>query len=134
MLLAIFAFLSGLATVVSPCVLPVLPMVLSTSVGAGRMRPLGVVLGLTGSFTVATLAGAAAAQALALPATWLRVFAIVALGLFGLSMLIPAWGLRILDFGFWILGRMGVNPKSKIQNRRGFGGGLLMGAGLGLLW
>src|SRR5436190_18667180 len=96
MLLAIFAFLSGLATVISPCVLPVLPMVLSTSVGAGRMRPLGVVLGLTGSFTVATLAGAAAAQALALPTAWLRIFAIAALGLFGLSMLIPAWG-RIVE-------------------------------------
>ena len=67
MLLTIFAFLSGLATVISPCVLPVLPMVLSTSVGPGKLRPLGVVLGLTGSFTLATLAGAAAAQALDLP-------------------------------------------------------------------
>ncbi len=129
MLLTIFAFLSGLATVVSPCVLPVLPMVLSTSVGAGRLRPLGVVLGLTGSFTIATLAGAAAAQALALPTVWLRTFAIVALGLFGLSMLIPAWG-RAMQRALSPLARIAGGP----TQRAGFGGGLLMGAGLGLLW
>lgn len=129
MLLAIFAFVSGLATIVSPCVLPVLPMVLSTSVGAGRVRPLGVVLGLTGSFTVATLAGAAALEALAVPSTWLRTFAIIAVGLFGLSMLIPAWG-RIMERALTPLSRLASNP----AQRSGFGGGLLMGAGLGLLW
>src|SRR5436305_7064099 len=117
MLLTIFAFLSGLATVVSPCVLPVLPMVLSTSAGAGRLRPLGVVLGLTGSFTLATLAGAAAAQALAVPSSWLRIFAIVALGLFGLSMLIPAWG-RTIEKLLSPLARVASSPspKSKVQS------------------
>src|SRR5437870_9726718 len=90
--LIVFVFLAGVATVVSPCVLPVLPVVLSTTAGAGRLRPLGVVLGLAVSFTVVTLVAGAAVQALAVPATWLRVFAIVALGVFGLSMLVPAWG------------------------------------------
>jgi cytochrome c biogenesis protein CcdA/thiol-disulfide isomerase/thioredoxin len=124
-----FAFLSGLATVASPCVLPVLPVVLSTSVGAGRWRPLGVVIGLTGTFTVATLAGAAAAQVLALPTVWLRTVAIAALGLFGISMLLPSWG-RALERWFSPLGRL---TNSSAQ-RHGFTGDLLMGAGLGLLW
>src|SRR3954452_499914 len=127
--LLLFVFLAGVVTVVSPCVLPVLPIVLSTSVAAGKLRPLGVVLGLTASFTVVTLATAAAAQALALPATWLRIAAIVALGLFGLAMLVPSVGRaweRILS------------PLARLVNtgapRSGLGGGLLMGAGLGLLW
>src|SRR5437870_1502076 len=90
--LIVFAFLAGLATVVSPCVLPVLPMVLSTSVGGGRLRPLGVVLGLAASFTVATLALSAIVQALGLPPDLLRILAVVALGVFGLSMLLPALG------------------------------------------
>src|SRR5438270_6455277 len=127
--LVLFAFVSGLATVLSPCVLPVLPMVLSSSAVAGKLRPLGVVLGLAGSFTVATLAGAAAAQALALPTTWLRSVAIVMLGIFGLTMLVPSIG-----YAFERL----LSPLSRIANnptrRSGFGGGLLMGAGLGLVW
>src|SRR5437868_7128525 len=118
MLLAIFAFLSGLATAVSPCVLPVLPMVLSTSVGAGRWRPLGVVLGLTGTFAVVVLVGAAAAQALAVPSSVLRIVAIVALGLFGLSMLIPAWG-HALERWFSPLARLAGRPGS--EQRNGFG-------------
>jgi cytochrome c biogenesis protein CcdA/thiol-disulfide isomerase/thioredoxin len=128
-LLIVFAFLLGLATVVSPCVLPVLPMVLSTSVVSGRLRPLGVVLGLAVSFTAATLVVASAVQALALPVTWLRFAAIMAMALFGLMLLIPAWGRaaeRLLA------------PLARIANsgeqRTGFGGGLIMGAGLGLLW
>ena len=131
MLLAIFAFLSGLATVVSPCVLPVLPVVLSTSVGVGRLRPLGVVLGLTGMFAAATLVGAAAAEALAVPSAWLRTFAIVVLGLFGLSMLIPAWG-HALERWFSPVARLAGSSSS--ARRTGFGGGLIMGALLGLLW
>jgi cytochrome c biogenesis protein CcdA/thiol-disulfide isomerase/thioredoxin len=131
MLLSIFAFLSGLATVVSPCVLPVLPMVLSTSVGAGRWRPLGVVLGLTGTFTVATLAGAAAAQALAVPSSTLRTLSIAMLALFGLSMLIPSWG-HALGRWFSPVARMAGGSAS--TQRSGLGGGMLMGAALGLLW
>src|SRR4051794_14960471 len=126
--LIFFVFLAGVATVVSPCVLPVLPMVLSTTVG-GRLRPLGVVLGLAVSFTFATLVAGAAVQALALPTAWLRILAIVALGLFGLSMLLPAWG-RVIE-------RL-LSPVSRVAGsggrRSGFGGGLLMGMGLGLLW
>src|SRR5437870_975883 len=117
--LIIFVFLAGGATIVSPCVLPVLPIVLSTSSGAGRLRPLGVVLGLAFSFTFATLVAGAAVQALAVPASWLRVFAIVALGLFGLSMLIPAWS-RITE-------RM-LAPIATLagsESRSGFGGGTL---------
>jgi cytochrome c biogenesis protein CcdA/thiol-disulfide isomerase/thioredoxin len=126
--LIFFVFLAGVATVVSPCVLPVLPVVLSTT-AAGRLRPLGVVLGLVVSFTFATLVAGAAVQALALPAAWLRVVAIVALGIFGLSMLVPALGRGM---------ERALSPVSRLAGSRpgssGFGGGLLMGAGLGLLW
>jgi cytochrome c biogenesis protein CcdA/thiol-disulfide isomerase/thioredoxin len=128
-LLVFFAFLLGIATVVSPCVLPVLPMLLSTSVGSGRLRPLGVVLGLTASFTAATLIAATAVQALAVPVIWLRWVAVVALGLLGLTLLLPAWGRTVERL---------LSPLARVagggQQRTGFGGGLLMGAGLGLLW
>src|SRR5207253_1975861 len=67
--------------------------------------------------------------ALALPEAWLRTLALVALGVFGLAMLVPTWG-RAME-------RL-LTPVSRLANRgparTGFGGGLLMGAGLGLLW
>ena len=55
-LLVLFALLAGAGTALSPCVLPVLPAVLSAGVTGGGRRPLGVVLGLALSFTFATVA------------------------------------------------------------------------------
>ena len=40
-----FALLAGAATAITPCVLPVLPALLSASGSGGRRRPLGVVAG-----------------------------------------------------------------------------------------
>jgi cytochrome c biogenesis protein CcdA/thiol-disulfide isomerase/thioredoxin len=128
-ILLLFAFLAGVVTIISPCVLPVLPILLSTSTGGGRSRPLGIVLGLAATFTAATLAVTAAAQALALPTVWLRTGAIVLLGVFGLTLLIPALGERVERL-LAPLTRIGAgNPR-----QGGFGIGLIVGAGLGLLW
>jgi cytochrome c biogenesis protein CcdA/thiol-disulfide isomerase/thioredoxin len=124
------ALLAGVLTIASPCVLMVLPILLSTSGSGGRLRPLGIVLAFALSFTAFTLAFAGALQALALPATWLRTFTIVALGLFGLALLIPAWG-RAFERLLSPLTRLA--GSGNVQ-RNGFGGGLLIGAGLGLLW
>src|SRR5436305_305193 len=55
-LLVLFALVAGAATAVTPCVLPVLPALLSASAVGGRRRPLGIVLGLAVTFTVAVLA------------------------------------------------------------------------------
>ena len=46
-LLVAFAVLAGAGTALTPCVLPVLPALLSASATGGRRRPLGVILGLT---------------------------------------------------------------------------------------
>ena len=47
----VFAFLAGLVTVASPCILPILPIALSSSATRGRLRPLGVTVGLVISFS-----------------------------------------------------------------------------------
>ena len=44
-------FLAGMATVITPCVLPILPAVLSGSVGS-RLRPLAIVAGMSITFTL----------------------------------------------------------------------------------
>src|ERR687887_761434 len=55
-LLTVFALVAGAATAVTPCVLPVLPALLSASAIGGRRRPLGIVLGLGSTFTIAVVA------------------------------------------------------------------------------
>ena len=123
------AFLAGMLTIASPCVLTVLPILLSTSIGGGKLRPVGIVVGFAVAFTAFTLAFAGALQALALPASWLRIGVIIALGIFGLSLLVPPLG-RVWE-------RL-LAPLARVANsgtaRSGFGGGLLIGSGLGLLW
>lgn len=55
-MLALFSFLAGVLTVLSPCVLPVLPVIISSGVGAKNYRhPLLVILGLTLSLFVFTV-------------------------------------------------------------------------------
>ena len=63
----LFALLAGAGTALSPCVLPVLPAVLSAGVTGGRRRPLGIVAGLTLSFTFAAVALVYVIDALGLP-------------------------------------------------------------------
>src|SRR5881392_876052 len=94
-LLIAFAFVAGAGTAVSPCVLPVLPIVLSAGATGGRKRPLGIVSGLTLSFTFATVALVYVIDALGLPGGLLRDVAIAMLLVFGLSLLVPAASARV---------------------------------------
>ena len=84
-LLMLFALVAGAGTALSPCVLPILPAVLSAGVTGGRRRPLGVVTGLALSFTFATVALVYVIDALGLPDGIARTIAIVVLFAFGIS-------------------------------------------------
>lgn len=128
-LLIVFAFLAGIVTILSPCILPILPIVLSGSLGGGRRRPLGVVTGFVASFTLFTLFLSAIVKAFGISADWLRTFSIIVIGLFGLSLLIPQTQVELEK----IFSRLsGFIPQGR--ERSGFGGGLLIGLNLGLLW
>ncbi len=82
------ALLAGVITAISPCVLPVLPILLAGSAtSTDRRRPYAIVAGLVVSFTTFTLAGAALLSALWLPEDLLRDIAIVALFVLAASLL-----------------------------------------------
>jgi cytochrome c biogenesis protein CcdA/thiol-disulfide isomerase/thioredoxin len=132
-ILLLFAALAGALTILAPCTLPIVPLMLGASGGGGRARPLGVVVGLAISFTAFTVALAAALDALGLTTTALRRLAIVALAGFGLALLVPAIGAR-LEAPLAPLGRLGGRASGAGRPRAGFGGGLLLGAALGLVW
>ena len=130
LLLLIFSLLSGVVTVLSPCVLPVLPIVLSSSAASGKRRPLGVITGLIISFSFFTLAISQIVRWLGLSAQTLRILAITVIGLLGLSMIVPKfneWVERALSF----IPRMANN---KPRQGSGFWPGFLTGLSLGLVW
>lgn len=132
LLLIGFAFLAGFFTVLSPCILPILPVILSASTAEGKRRPLGIILGLILSFTFFTLTLTAIVEATHLSANVLRYAAIVLILIFGLVMLFPG-----LSNWFSRISAPIANAGQKLQGtkpRSGFWGGFVLGISLGLLW
>jgi cytochrome c biogenesis protein CcdA/thiol-disulfide isomerase/thioredoxin len=123
-----FAFVAGAGTALSPCVLPVLPAVLSAGVTGGRRRPAGVIVGLVVSFTFAIVALVYVIDAVGLPNDFLRTLAIAVLIGFGISLLIPSVSARIEA---WISRFM---PARAASSGDGFASGLVLGSSLGLVY
>lgn len=129
-LLIVFALLAGVVTVLSPCILPLLPIILSSSADtSGKRRPLGVVIGFVSSFTFFTLFLATIVRLTGVSADTLRFVSIAVLATFGLSLLIPQLQFLVEQL-FSKLTRF--VPQN--QGKTGFFGGIIIGLSLGLLW
>lgn len=126
------AFGAGVLTVASPCVLPVLPVVLgATAAGGPGARPLFIAAGFAGSFTLLALVFGALQSLLGLQQQTVRDVAALLLVAFGLSMVWPALFQRLSGAaGGWL------NRVSQLGVRAGPGwaGGLLVGVSLGAVW
>jgi cytochrome c biogenesis protein CcdA/thiol-disulfide isomerase/thioredoxin len=116
------AFLAGVITAISPCVLPVLPILLAG--GASGRRPYAIIAGLVGSFTVFTVAGATLLDALGLPEDFLRDLAIALLLVLAATLLFPPLA-GLLERPFLFLTR---------RHARVDGNGFVLGASLGLVF
>lgn len=126
------ALLAGLATVASPCVLPVLPFLLGATVEqSSRRRPLLIVAGFVLSFSAFALALGAVSSAAQLAQETLRNVAIVLLGVSGLLRIWPRpWDLlveRVRPLWARLRGaRADAVPKQ--------GGAFVLGLSLGAVW
>jgi cytochrome c biogenesis protein CcdA/thiol-disulfide isomerase/thioredoxin len=123
-----FAVLAGAGTALSPCVLPVLPALLSAGGVGGARRPLGVVVGLAATFTISILGLADVVSGVGLGNDVLRRLAIAVLLGFGLLLLAPAAAAR-LEAPLAPLTRLGPRTAGT-----GFASGLLVGGALGFLY
>ncbi|HEX3318605.1 MAG TPA: cytochrome c biogenesis protein DipZ [Solirubrobacteraceae bacterium] len=128
LVLLAFALLAGAGTAVSPCVVPVLPALLSAGATGGRRRPVGVVVGLVATFVVTVVGLATALDELGLGDDILRVVAIVVLVAFGAILLAPRLADR-LEAPLSRLARFGPRTRG-----RGFWSGLGVGAALGFVY
>ncbi|HEY4268797.1 MAG TPA: cytochrome c biogenesis protein DipZ [Galbitalea sp.] len=132
----LIGFFGGLVTGISPCIIPVLPVIffgggtesardgLTTRSALGGRRPYMVVLGLVLSFSVFTLAGSFVLSLLHLPQETIIWIGIVALVLVGLGLIFPPIE-RLLEKPFaWI-------PQREAKGERG---GFLLGIALGAVF
>jgi cytochrome c biogenesis protein CcdA len=94
-LLILFALIAGAGTAITPCVLPVLPALLSAGAVGGRRRPLGIVAGLASTFTIAIVALAQLVKGVGLASGAARTLAIVVLLGFGVVLLVPELAARV---------------------------------------
>jgi cytochrome c biogenesis protein CcdA/thiol-disulfide isomerase/thioredoxin len=123
--LLVVAFLGGVITGISPCIVPVLPVVVAGgAVGESRARPWLIIAGLVLSFSVAELVGSALLSALGLPQDLLYRLGIV-------MLLILAAGLMVPTIGVWL-----ERPFSRLGASRWAqsGGGFVLGLSLGLVY
>jgi cytochrome c biogenesis protein CcdA/thiol-disulfide isomerase/thioredoxin len=127
-ILVLFAAIAGAGTAVSPCVLPVLPALLSAGAVGGRRRPIGIVLGLSATFTITIVGVAKVVDGVGLGDNFLRYAAITALLLFGIAVAVPQVAAR-LEAPLSRLGRLG--PRTAGD---GFGSGIGVGAALGFVY
>ena len=117
--------LAGVVTGLSPCVLPVVPILAAGgAVGGGRWRPVGIVAGMVLTFSVVTLLGSSLLSFLGLPQDLLLDLGIAVLLVLGASLLVPRLG-YLVERPF---ARLSPNRVTSSRN------GLLLGASLGLVF
>jgi cytochrome c biogenesis protein CcdA/thiol-disulfide isomerase/thioredoxin len=143
--LVLIGFLGGLITGISPCILPVLPVIFFSGVQTARtdqpeagsggvatavkpkrsldetLRPYRVIAGLVLSFSLVTLAGTALLSLLHLPQDAIRWAGLVALTAIGLGLIFPRFE-QILERPFSRIPQLQVG-----QGKSGFGLGLALG-------
>jgi len=131
-LLILLAYLGGALTIVSPCVLPVLPFVFARTGQPFARSLLPMLVGMAVTFAaVATLAAVGGGWAVRAN-TYGRVGALILLAAFGLMLLWPALAERLtrplVSFG----ARLSQSPGSGVSGS--VGASLLLGVATGFLW
>jgi cytochrome c biogenesis protein CcdA/thiol-disulfide isomerase/thioredoxin len=133
MLLYLLAFVGGVLTIASPCILPVLPFVFSRSDQPFRRSGLPLLGGMAATFAVvaglATYAGGWVVRANQIG----RWIAVVVFAVMGLALLLPNFA-EYLSRPFVRLGGHVQGQNSSSQQAPGVGRSLLLGVSTGLLW
>src|SRR4051794_3568222 len=99
-----FAFVGGVLTILAPCTLPVVPLILGGAAsGLGRRRIAGLFVGFGASFVALTVVLAEFLASAGLTTDHLRLLAVAILGLVGLTLAVPRLGDRVQA---WIEARL----------------------------
>lgn len=126
------SLVAGSLTTLSPCVFPILPLVIGGAVQANRLAPLAMGLGMAISFALIGIILGALGPALGIDSDSVRLFGAWLLISFGLVMLVPALNRRFTE---WMLPiASSANAASAKLDGSSLSGALLLGGVLGLVW
>jgi cytochrome c biogenesis protein CcdA/thiol-disulfide isomerase/thioredoxin len=127
-----FAIVAGVLTILVPCTLPVVPLILGAAATDGRRRVAGLLVGFGLTFIGVTILLASALAAAGLTTGTLRLAGAVVLGAAGMSLALPWVGVR-LDRLLGPLARGGTRLAGRSADS-GLVGGLVLGGSIGLIW
>ena len=134
MILLFLAYLGGALTIVSPCILPVLPFVFARAdqpfIKSGLPLLLGMAVTFAGVATLAAIGGGWAVQA----NSYGRIAAMAILATFGLLLLFPAAAERVTRPLVRLGSRLSQSATSGTSSTSTFAASLLLGVATGLLW
>lgn len=128
----IFAYLAGLLTLINPCVVPVLPIVLASALNAGRSGPWALAAGLTVSFVAFGLFVTTIGYSIGLTQDRLAQIGALVMIMFGLVLFVPAFSRK---FEVTTQGVAGAANKQMLGlDLGGYSGQFLGGVLLGAVW
>ena len=125
----VFAYLAGLLTLINPCVLPVLPIVLVGALNASKAGPLALAAGMSVSFEVFGELVTAIGSAIGLTQELLAQIGTVLMMAFGVILVVPQFAHRfeMATAGVAAGADARMNEIDAGSNRGQFLGGLLLG-------
>ena len=127
------AFIEGFGLILSPCILPILPIMLSASIEGGRTRPVGIVCGFVVTFALFTFFSRFLVQSLGINLDILRDISFVLLALFGLVM-ISDYLTDKFSRATQGIANLGNRLTATGETEGGFLSGLLIGSLISLVW
>ncbi len=127
------AFIEGFALIISPCILPILPIILTGSLTGSKSRPIGIITGFIISFTLITLFSKFIIELAHINPDVLRNFSYAILIALGVVMMSTRLTEKFSMFSQRFM-NIGSNLKSANNPESGFLGGMLFGGLIGLIW
>jgi cytochrome c-type biogenesis protein len=129
---AAFSVAAGSLSTISPCVFPMLPVVVGGALQANRLGPAAMGLGMTASFALMGMLLGALGPALGLDGDHVRTAGAVAMIIFALLMVVPGLGARVGQWFTPLANR--ANAASGSLNGASITSAFLLGTVLGLVW
>ena len=128
----LLAYIAGIVTVLNPCVLPILPIILATALQEGRFGPVAFALGLSVTFTVVFVLVSLFGGILNLDETSFVGVGGLLLYALGVVLVVPGGQALINGATGWL--QVGANRLLDRLNLGGLGGQFVVGAILGIAW
>ena len=127
------AFVEGLGLILTPCILPILPIILAASVDGGKRRPFGSITGFILAFTGFALLSRQILGWTHADPEIVRDVALVLLAAFGVVMMSEKLSDRLVG-ATQGLANVGQNLASRWNKKNGYATGIVIGALIGLIW